>query len=174
MTSVERTHHALGSREGYTTLEQRFRFAGDGATAAAVSGILLAAPLTGTNSVFGDRPGEEGDRSESTRALRGFSPVPGFRFDVDLTQRNEGAFLVRFSQPDRTTPYLQGELVWTITDQDGDAVLDEQINTEAAMRVAGDPLSGPRPSLRRWLFFRAGHKQVMSKATTNIAALLAA
>ncbi len=172
MTSVERTTHVLGSRQGLTTLEQRFRFAGDGANAAAIAGVLLTAPLTGGDSVFGDRPGEEGPRTDVSRTLRGFSPAPGFRFDVDLAQPDEGVFLVRFSQPDRNVPYLQGDLVWTVSDEGDSAVLDEQINTERAFRVAGEPLSGPRPSLRRWLFFRAGHKHVMSRATNNIAGLL--
>ena len=172
MTTVVRTNHVLGSRQGLTTLEERFRFEGDGANAAAIAGVLLTAPLTGGDSVFGDRPGEEDSRTDSSRTLRAFSPAPGFRFDVDLAQQDEGVFLVQFSQPDRNVPYLQGDLVWTVADEGNGAVLDEQINTERAFQVASEPLSGPRPSLRRWLFFRAGHKQVMSRATNNIAALL--
>ena len=172
MTTVGRTSHRLGSHEGITTLEQRFRFAGDRASAAAISNILLTAPLTGDGSVFGNRPGDDGPRTGSTRSLRGFSPAPGFRFDVDLAQQDEGVFLVRFSQPDRKVPYLHGDLVWTVADEDGGAVLDEQINTERAMQVADVPLGGTRPSLRRILFFLVGHKQVMSRATGNLAALL--
>lgn len=172
MATVVRANHRVGSRQGLTTLEQRFRFAGNGASAAAVAGVLLMAPLTGGDSVFGDRPGEEGPRSDSSRTLRGFSPAPGFRFDVALAQQNTGVFLVRFSQPDRKTPYLQGELVWIIADEDNGATFDEEINTERAFQVASEPLSGPRPSLRRWLFFRAGHKQVMSRATKSIAVLI--
>ncbi len=172
MTTVVRTHHVIGSRQGLTTLEQRFRFEGDGANPAAIVGILLTAPLTGDDSVFGNRPGNEGPRGDSSRTLRGFSPAPGFRFDVDLAQQDDGVFLVRFSQPDRKAPYLQGDLVWRVVDEGDGTVLDEEINTERAFEVASEPLSGPRPSLRRWLFFRVGHKQVMSRATNNIAVLL--
>ena len=174
MATVERTHHAVGRRERLTTLEQRFRFRGSGASASGVSAILLDAPLTGADSVFGERPGEVGPRTAASRSLRAFSPAPGFRFDVDLAQHDAATFLVRFSQPDRTLPYLQGEVVWTIADDEGGVLLEEAINTERALRLASEPLDGPRPSLRRWLFFRAGHKQVMTRATNNIAVLLSA
>lgn len=172
MTSVTRTEHVLGSREGLTTLQQTFRFSGEGVNAAAIADLLLTAPLTGNPSVFGDRPGEEGPRTGSSRTLRNFSPAPGFRFDVELADLGDGVFLVRFSQPDRDTPYLQGGLVWVVQDGDDGAVLTEHVNTERALEVANEPLSGSQPSLRRWLFFRAGHKRVMSEATNNIAALL--
>ena len=172
MATVTRTDHVLGSRQGLTTLEQRFLFAGGEATAAGVAHVLLTAPLIGADSVFGERPGEEGPRTSSSRALRGFSPAPGFRFDVDLARQDGGVFVVRFSQPDRGVPYLQGDAVWTVSDESGGAALHEEINTERALQVSSDPLSGPRPSLRRWLFFRIGHKQVMSRAASNIAALL--
>jgi len=109
---------------------------------------------------------------EQSRTLRGFSPAPGFRFDVELTKHENGVFRVQFSQPDRKVPYLGGGFVWMVTDDGDGAVFDEHINTERAAEVAGEPLSGPRPSLRRWLFFRAGHRQVMARATANIAALL--
>lgn len=170
MATVERTRHRLGSRHGLTTLEQRYRFAGERGDA--IARVLLTAALTGGDSIFGDRPGEEGARTKSTRTLRGFSPAPGFRFDVVLGHYDESTFLVRFSQPDRKVPYLQGHLVWAVADEGDDAILDEQINTERALQIAGEPLTGPRPSLRRWLFFRAGHKQVMSRATRNIGLLL--
>lgn len=170
MTKVIRTRSVLGRRGNLTTLEQQFRFTG--ASAGAVTGLLLTAPLTGPDSIFGDRPGTEDPGSESTRTLRGFSPAPGFRFDVELSRPEKHVLLVRFSQPDRRVPYLRGELVWRVFDENGAAVLEEQINTERAMEVASDPLTGPRPSLRRWLFFRAGHKQVMSRATDNLASLL--
>ncbi len=173
MTTVVRTSHVLGSRQGLTTLEQGFRFEGEGAAADAICRLLLTAPLTGTDSVFGDRPGEEGRRTDSSsRTLRGFSPAPGFRFDVDLAQHRNGVLLVRFSQPDRKVPYLQGDFVWTVADDGDGAVFEEQINTEKALEVASEPLAGPRPSVRRWLFFRAGHKQVMNRAASNLAALL--
>jgi hypothetical protein len=172
MATVERTRHVLGAHGRLTTLEQQYRFEGHGATAAAIAGVLLASPLIGSESVFGKRPGAAGPRSDSSRTLRGFSPAPGFHFDVDLAQHDEGVFRVRFSQPDRDVPYLQGELSWTVVDDRDGAVLDEQINTKQAFEVASEPLTGPRPSLRRWLFFRAGHKLVMSRATRNIARIL--
>jgi len=173
MATVSRIHHDRNSADGLTTLEQRFRFEGAGLTAKGVAEVLLIAPLTGNASVFGERPGEEGSRSDSSRALSGFSPAPGFRFDVDLVQLSPTVFLVRFSQPDRAVPYLQGEFVWSIDDHgDGSVVFDEQINTAQAMEVASQPLNGLRPSLRRWLFFLAGHAQVMKRATNNIAGLV--
>ena len=116
-------------------------------------------------------PGDEEPAPPGTRRLRGFSPAPGFRFDVDLIER-DGRFIVRFSQGGRPVPYLQGDFVWTITDEGDGAVLDEQINTEAALEVGDEPLSGQKVSLRRWLFFRMGHKQVMQGAATNLAVLL--
>ena len=170
MATVERIRHVLAKRQELTTLEQRFRF--DAMDASAIVELLLTAPLVGSESIFGDRPGDEGPRTQSTRTLRRFSPAPGFRFDVDLERRDPGVFRVRFSQPDRDTPYLAGEFSWTITNHDGAAMFDEQINTEHAFRVAREPLTGPRPSLRRWLFFRAGHVQVMRLATGNIASLV--
>ncbi len=173
MATVSRSAHRLSRRGGLTALEQRFRFEGEDATAAALAEALMAAPLTGPASIFGERPGREEPGDATTRRLRGFSPAPGFRFDVELGRRDGGAFLVRFSQPERDTPYLQGELVWWVGDEPDGAVLDEQINTEAAMTVATEPLNGPRPSLRRWLFFRVGHAQVMRRATSNLASLLA-
>lgn len=172
MTTAVRVNHVLGSRQGLATLQQRFRFDGEGAHAATIVRILLSARLTGDDSVFGARPGEEGPRTESSRTLRRFSPAPGFRFDVHLSLQDVGVFLVRFSQPEREVPYLEGDLVWTVVDEGAGAVLDEQINTEQAFHTAREPLRGPRPSLRRWLFFRAGHKRVMSLATNNIAVLL--
>ncbi len=170
-TVVRRTAYVHSHWQGRDTLEQRFRFGGDGVDADAIAEVLLTAPLIGEDSVFGSRPGEEGSRTDRSRSLRGFSPAPGFRFDVDLTQR-EGGFLVRFSQADRTVPYLQGDLLWIISDEAEGAVLDEQINTERALEAVAEPLGGPRRSLRRWLFFRLGHKQVMRGAAGNIAALL--
>lgn len=168
--TVRRARHELGTREGQTTLEQRFHF--EGADAEAIAGVLRNAALIGDESVFGNRPGREGDRSGETRSLRGFSPAPGFRFDVDLTGAGDGTFVIRFSQPDRKAPYLEGAFVWTVVDEPGGAALDEQINTEPAMEIVDAPLGGGGPSLRRWLFFRVGHRQVMRGATRNIAALL--
>ena len=167
--SVQRTHYSHRRSGGHDQLEQRFRFTG--VTAAAVSQLLMTAPLVGEESVFGGRPGVEVEGRAGSRRLSGFSPAPGFRFDVDLTER-AGGFVVHFSQPDRAVPYLQGDLVWDIS-QDGDGVVfDEQINTAAALEAVDERLHGPRPSLRRWAFFRVGHKQVMRGAVTNMASLL--
>lgn len=168
--TVRRVASAHGRHHGRPTLEQRFLF--EGAGVAALEGLLLSAPLTGDGSIFGRRPGDEEAR-EGGRRLRGFSPAPGFRFDVDLTPREEGLFVVRFTQPDRRAPYLQGEFTWTFRDVPNGAVLDEQINTGAALAEVSEPLGGARPSLRRWLFFRMGHRQVMQGATKNLAALRA-
>ncbi len=169
-TNVRRVVHELTHHEGRDALQQKFLFAG--VEAAAVADVLLTAPLVGDGSVFGNRPGAEQDRTATSRALRGFSPAPGFRFDVDLASRGEGVFVVRFSQPGRSVPYLEGDLLWTITDEAGGAVFDEQINSDRALRSVSMPLAGTRPSLRRWIFFRVGHKQVMAGATKNIAAIL--
>ena len=170
-TSLRRTVHSRRKRDGLDTLEQRFQFTGPAVTAAVLKELLRTAPLVGKGSVFGDRPGVEVEAGEGSRSLRGFSPAPGFRFDVDLTER-AGGFTVNFSQPDRDVPYLQGSFLWLISDDGTDAVLDEQINTAQALEVVDEPLGGSRPSLRRWLFFRAGHKQVMNGAVTNLAALV--
>ncbi len=161
--SVVRGRHA-----GRPTLEQRFVLAG--ADAEAVVDALLSAPLVGERSVFGDRPGQE-TGGGAGRRLGGFSPAPGFRFDVELTPAGDRRFVVRFAQPGRRVPYLQGGFTWTVRDGPHGAELDEQINTPDALAVAGEPLGGPRRSLRRWLFFRVGHAQVMKAATANLAAL---
>jgi hypothetical protein len=167
---VRRVAHELTRHEGREALEQKFLFTG--AQAAAVADVLLSAPLVGDDSVFGNRPGVEVETSDTSRSMRGFSPAPGFRFDVELTHRGEGGFVVRFSQPARRVPYLAGDLLWTISDEADGAVFDEQINTERALQSVDVPLGGDRPSLRRWLFFRVGHKQVMLGATKSIAAIL--
>lgn len=169
--TVRRVASEHGRHHGRRTLEQRFLF--EGASAAALVELLLTAPLTGDGSIFGSRPGEEEAR-EGGRRLRGFSPAPGFRFDVDLTPRDDGLFIVRFTQPGRETPYLQGEFTWSFRDVPGGAVLDEQVNTQEALAVVAEPLGGPRPSLRRWIFFRVGHRRVMDGATQGLAALASA
>lgn len=172
MAEVAQTHHAIGRLRGLRTLEQRFRFTGEGATADEIAAVLLTAPITGGGSIFGERPGKLATRTEASWTLVGFSPAPGFRFDVHLDRQSQSLFLVRFSQPDRNTPYLAGEFVWSITDEGDGAVLDEQINTERAAEVVSEPLTGPRSSIRRWLFFRVGHPQVMRRATGNVATLV--
>lgn len=168
--TVRRTNHEWTYRSGRGTLAQRFVF--DGADARAICDVLLTAPLVGERSIFGSRPGREHGRSSTSRTMRGFSPAPGFRFDVDLTAIEPCVFLVQFSQPDLQVPYLRGDVLWTISNEDGSAVFEEEINTDRALAVVAEPLGGPEPSLRRWLFFRAGHGRVMLAATSNIAALV--
>ena len=170
MTTVVRTHHERGATHGLTTLVQRFRF--EGTDAAAIVDLLLTAPLIGEDSIFGKRPGSVGRRTAATRTLEGFSPAPGFVFDVELSQQEDAVFRVRFAQPQRKVPYLAGDFSWALSDEGSAAVFDEQINTEQAFHVASEPLNGSKPSLRRWLFFRVGHQRVMAGATKNIAALL--
>jgi len=171
-TTVRRTHFKVGRNRGLTTLQQRFEFRGGGVDASALADVLMTAPLTREGSIFGDRPGVEGTGSEGSRSMAGFSPAPGFRFDVDLSRTGEASFVVRFSQPARRVPYLQGELLWNFLDDGTGAMFDEQINTSPAEEQGADPLWGRRPSLRRWLFFRLGHKQVMAKAAKNIATIV--
>lgn len=169
---VERTELEHGSRQGLTTLAQRFVFSGDGLSAAGLASLLMHAPLVGERSVFGNRPGrEEPAAGSGSRTVRNFSPAPGFRFDVELT-RLEETILVRFSQPGRSRPYLQGQLAWILEDVPTGVALDEQVNTDRAMTLVDEPLSGARSSLRRWLFFRVGHVRVMRGATRNLAALV--
>ena len=169
MATVTPTLYRL-SRDGtLTTLEQRFLFTG--AKTAAIRNVLATAPLVGARSIFGDRPGTEGTDPEGVRTLAGFSPAPGFRFDVTMSRLKAGLFVVRFSQPDRRVPYLAGEFVWAIQKVNGGTMFNEEINTEAAMNTVSEPLAGSGRSVRRWLFFRAGHKRVMDGATRNIAVL---
>lgn len=134
--------------------------------------MLRSAPLVGPASVFGERPGDEQQAADGARRLVGFSPVPGFRFDVELREPEPGTFLAAFSQPTRARPYLDGDAVWQLSDDAG-AVFHEEINTDRARAAGGRPLTGARPSLRRWLFFRFGHARVMSGAIGRIAALAA-
>lgn len=180
---MHRTRHAIGRSDGLTTLVQTFRFPG-AVTASAIGGVLRTAPLVGPASVpsiFGDRPGEEeraaAGGESGARRLRRFSPAPGFRFDVELTERAPGVFVASFSQDDRRTPYLVGDAIWFVNDGpdgSGGAVFEEEINTERALAHGASPLTGPKPSLRRWLFFRVGHSKVMTDATRRVAALATA
>lgn len=167
---------------GRGSLEQQFRFTGDRANADAILDVLLTAPLVGEHSIFGNRPGEEEGTVDRSRRVRGFSPAPGFRFDVELAERDSttvrgassrgSAVVVRFTQPDRDVPYLEGELLWIVRDQLDGPVLDEQINTPTVLQDLGAPLGGPKRSLRRWLFFKVGHQRVMRRAVRNIAQIL--
>lgn len=183
MTTVKRTHSVVGTRDTLTTLEQRFRFEGRGITARGFADLLLAAPLVGPGSVFGNKKGQEDKdaRTEKLRILRGFSPAPFFTFDlkiqrIDDSVKGSPTFLVRFSQPDAFVPCVLGGCIWIFRDEGvraGVVVLDEQINTEKAAEVGAEPLTGESFSLRRALFFRIGHPKVMVQVTENLAALLA-
>lgn len=159
----------VGHRAGVHTLEQRWLF--EGIDAATLGDILWTKPLLGEGSIFGERTGASAEERDDTRQVRSFSPVPGFRFDVIMRRADPKTLVVRFAQPDRATPYLAGEFVWFLSDVEGGALFEEQINTEAAMKLAAEPLSGARTSLRRWLFFRVGHARVMDETLRNIAAL---
>ena len=169
--SVTRTGHSLGRYDGRPTLEQSFEF--ESATVAGISDILLHAPLVGKDSIFGLRPGHEEPNGGGRRNLRAFSPAPGYRFDVELAEQSPGVFVVSFAQPDCRSPHLEGDLLWTVSGA-GDALsLKEEINTESALRGGLQPPGGARLSLRRWAFFRLGHRQVMLGAAKNIAKLVA-
>ncbi len=169
---MQRILSSRGHDRGLATLEQRFAFAGPAASADAIERVLLTAPLTGPGSIFGERPGTERVGDLPVRSVRDFVPAPAFRFDVELERLDTHVILVRFSQPDRRRPYLRGELVWTVADNADGATLDEQINTTGCRERGVEPLGGVRPSLRRWLFFRVGHRRVMDTAMANVAALL--
>lgn len=96
----------------------------------------------------------------------------GFRFDVTVEHgRSEREILITFSQPEEPR-YLVGQALWVLRDDPSGAVLEEEINTARALEAGASPLSGPRPSLRRWMFFRVGHKAVMEEIVRNIASLI--
>lgn len=133
--------------------------------------------MFGADSLFGGARHTRTSDEEGARVVEGFSPVPGFVFDFEVrrAEGDESAFVVRFEQPQRRTPYLAGGFVWWIepVGEDGGedrCRLREEINTPAALALA-PALGGPRPSLRRWLFFRVGHGQVMQSLTQGLARL---
>jgi hypothetical protein len=161
--------------DGLRTLEQSFAF--PGLPSAALADALWSRPLVGEDSVFGPRTGCAAEDDDGLRRLRRYSPAPGFVFDVAMRRAEGGRFILRLSQPDRQTPYLQGEIVWRLSDPhsngEAEAVFDEQINTPAALERVSSPLTGPRPSLRRWLFFKVGHHAAMKSMAHNLARLAA-
>ena len=65
--------------------------------------------------------------------------------DPDETRSDIGAFGGPTADP------------FYFTDQDGDCVLTEEINTTQASKYGQQPFGGHTPSLRRWLFFRSRH-----------------
>jgi hypothetical protein len=159
----------LGTRGRWRTLEQSFRFVGIGCEP--LLELMWRVPLIGARSVFGERPGATALDEGGTRKVRGLSPAPTFRFDLSLQRIEPRAILVGLAQPDRSVAYLAGQLGWFLSDVEGGAMLEEQIDTACALEVAKQPLGGPQASLRRWLFFRAGHARVMDLAMGNIASL---
>ena len=159
----------LGERKGLTTLEQRFVF--EGATTEKLVQVLWAHPLVGAGSIFGEQA-REGQDTPKGRIARGFRPAAGFEFDVRLKREGEGLFIVNFSQPSRATPFLDGDALWMIYESptgEG-AVLVEHINDKTALEKRAAPLTGSKPSLRRWLFFKFGHASAMDTITARIAA----
>ncbi len=159
-----------GTHDGLASLEQKFRLSGT--TASAVADVMWTRAMIGAASILGEQPRARFETVGEARVVRDFSPVPGFRFDVALRRTSPSSFIVRFDQPDRATPYLRGEFLWSVSDSDGAAIFDEQINTPEARNHITEPLDGPKPSLRRWMFFRAGHAKVMDQALERVAALL--
>ena len=172
MPDVRRVAVEHGRHLGQPTLVQQFLFTDDGVTAPSIVELFLKAPLTGDNSIFGSRPGEERASAKDSRRVRSFSPAPGFRFDVELNRCEDG-FIVGFAQPGQKNPYLQGQLLWIVEDHPDGVLLNEQINTARALESVDRPVGGAKRSLRRWLFFKVGHKQVMSRAADNLAQLAA-
>ena len=167
----------MADRRGLRTLSQTFTF--PGATAEEVAHVLATAPLVGDSSIFGARTTESTSTDGAVRSVIGFEPVPIplLRFDVTMTQQraDDGATIVlEFRQPSRRRPYLAGQFVWLIGDGDGDsgAVLQEEINTPAALDLVDEPLHGTPFSLRRLLFFSGGHRRLMQDVIGNIGALL--
>ncbi len=157
------------------TLSQTFTFAG--AHADDVARVLAEAPLVGPNSVFGNKKVTSAGSPGTVRRMEGFepAPVPLLRFDVGFRQERTDTgvqVIVDFSQPGRKRPYLTGQFVWLLSDGGVGAILDEEINTPAALGIVDRPLHGRRFSARRWLFFAGGHRRLMAEATTNMRALL--
>lgn len=156
-------------------LSQSFRF--PGATSSDLADVLATAPLVGDDSIFGQRTVASVSTEGRARRAVGFepAPVPLLRFDVEIRQSDsdQGTLLtLEFTQPGKRRPYLAGQFVWYLED-DGVAVLREEINTPAALAIVDRPLHGSPLSFRRWLFFAGGHQRLMSDVADNLAELLA-
>lgn len=106
------------------------------------------------------------DRSVQTARGQGIRVAPAFVFGSAA----DGAGVFGCREPE--VVLSRGDLLWTISTHGETSALHEQINTEQALETVAEPLGGARRSVRRWLFFRIGHRQVMLRATRNIAALL--
>ena len=157
------------------SLRQTFRFRG--ATADDLARVLADAPWVGDRSIFGHRAVRSAGASGETREIIGFEPlpVPLIRFDVKMSQQRAESHvqvLIEFSQPQRKRPYLAGQFVWLLSDEDGDALLQEEINTPVALGIVDRPLHGRGWSLRRYLFFAGGHERLMKDVEANVRALL--
>ena len=155
-------------------LVQTFRFAA--ATGEEIARVLAESPLLGEGGIFGRRSGLA-TGSGHTREIVGFEPLPFplIRFDVAMKQRrlDDGVqVLVEFSQPRRGRPYLEGQFVWLLRDEGDEAVLQEEINTPAALAIVDRPLHGQGRSLRRRLFFAGGHERLMGEVAANLQRLL--
>ncbi len=158
-------------------LTQTFHF--PGASADRLAHVPASAPLVGEASIFGKRNVRGTATADGVRRAVGFepAPIPLLRFDVEMRQettRSGSLVLLEFSQPERSRPYLAGQFIWELVDEpDETAVLHEHINTTQALAIVSSPLHGPRPSLRRELFFRGGHQRLMKDTASNLHSLLA-
>ena len=111
---------------GLRSLRQTFRF--PTTTGDDLARVLADAPLVGDHSIFGHRSVRSTSSTGETREITGFEPlpVPLIRFDVEMRQQraeNHVQVLIEFSQPQRKRPYLMGQFVWLLSDEDGDALL---------------------------------------------------
>jgi hypothetical protein len=160
----------LGERKGLTTLEQRFVF--EGVTVPRLAQVIWSKPLVGDGAIFGNMA-REGQDTPRGRLARDFRPAATFCFDVRIRKESEEMFIINFSQPDRETPYLDGDALWLIYESPtGEGtVLVEHINDRVALEKRAAPLQGAKPSLRRWLFFKFGHASAMDAITNRIARL---
>jgi hypothetical protein len=158
------------------TLSQTFRF--PNASMDDLARVLADAPLTGGRSIFGNRKTRSTSSEGEVRRMFGFepAPLPLLRFDVEMRQNRTEAgveVLIEFMQPNIQRPYLTGQFVWLLSDSDAEgAVLQEEINTPAALSRVERPLSGGGLSFRRFLFFAGGHKRLMKEVAANLRDLL--
>ena len=168
---AERTQSPrLGRDRGLVTLQQCYRFAA--IPAARLAETLWTAPLIGAGSLFGAQPNAHVEDGPNERVVHDFAPAPGFRFDVAMRRPEPLVFIVALTQPRRPAPYLDGELLWQMADDPAGALFAEHINTAQAQAAGARALAGAARSLRRWLFFRVGHPQVMRQLMDRMATLL--
>jgi hypothetical protein len=172
MTTVRRTGSPkIGERKGLVTLSQRFLF--ERTSVEQLIKTIWARPLVGDGSIFGHMA-REGQDTPKGRLARDFRPAPTFCFDVRIRREGDAMFMVNFSQPGREVPYLEGDALWSLYDSptgEG-ALLVEHINDATALDKRCLPLTGKKPSLRRWLFFKFGHANAMDNIMKRIAAFI--